>query len=145
MSDPALIGKFLGFWPTEIASKWKPKGQVSLQLGPKGFFTTIFNCLEDKTRIFKGGPHFFNSAGLYLREWKARFDPDKEDFSWAPVWIHLYSLLVEYWNEETLKDIGNNLGAFIKVAKETKYCRYTSYARICVHMHLAKELTYLVS
>jgi len=41
MQDHALIGKFLGFWPTEkalqgwIASKWKPKGQVTLQLGPK--------------------------------------------------------------------------------------------------------------
>lgn len=95
MQDHALIGKFLGFWPTEralhgwIASKWKPKGQVTLQLGPKGFFTAIFNYLEDKTRIFDGGPYFFNSSGLYLTEWKPRFNPDKEDFSWAPVWIRM--------------------------------------------------------
>ena len=74
MRDHALIGKFLGLWPTEkalqgwIVSKWKPKGQVTLQLGPKGFFTAIFHCLEDKTRIFDGGPYFFNSAGLYLRD-----------------------------------------------------------------------------
>ena len=61
MKDHALIGKFLGFWPTQkalhgwITSKWKPKGQVTLQLGPKGFFTATFNCLEDKTRVFEGG------------------------------------------------------------------------------------------
>ena len=91
MRDHALIGKFLGLWPTKkalqgwIASKWKPKGQVTLQLGPKGFFTAIFHCLEDKKRIFDGGPYFFNSAGLYLREWVERFHPDKEDFNWAPV------------------------------------------------------------
>lgn len=151
MSDHALIGKFLGFWPTEkalhgwIASKWKPKGQVTLQLGPKGFFTAIFNCLEDKTRIFEGGLYFFNSAGLYLRDWKARFNPDKEYFNWAPIWIRMYLLPSEYWNEETLKDIGNCLGVFIKVVEETKNRRYTSYARICVHMHLAKELTDSVS
>jgi len=151
MRDHALIGKFLGFWPTEkalqgwIASKWKPKGQVTLQLGPKGFFTAIFHCIEDKMRIFEGGRYFFNSSGLYLTEWKPRFNPDKEDFSWAPVWIRMYSLPVEYWREETLTDIGNKLGTFIKVATETKTRKYTSYARICVQMHLTKALVDSVS
>jgi len=151
MQDHALIGKFLGLWPTEkalqgwIAPKWKPKGQVTLQLGPKGFFTTIFHCVEDKSRIFEGGPYFFNSLGLYLHDWKARFNPDKEDFTWALVWIRLYSLPVEYWKEEMLKDIRNNIGVFIKVAEETKTRRYTSYARICIQMHLTKSLADSVS
>ncbi|TRC70561.1 DUF4283 domain-containing protein, partial [Mannheimia haemolytica] len=43
-----------------------------------------------------------------------------------------YSLPLEYWNEESLKDIGNSLGDFIKIAEETKLRRYTSYACICV-------------
>lgn len=36
MKDHALIGNFIGLWPTEkalegwIASKWKPKGHVTL-------------------------------------------------------------------------------------------------------------------
>ena len=36
MKDHALIGKFIGYWPTEkalqgwITSKWKPKGHVTL-------------------------------------------------------------------------------------------------------------------
>ena len=91
MKDHAIIGKFIGFWPTEralngwIAAKWKPKGDVTLQLGPKGFFTAIFFCLEDKYRILGGGPYFFNSAGFYIRDWKPRFNPDKEDLTWAPV------------------------------------------------------------
>jgi len=82
---------------------------------------------------------------LYLREWKERFNPDKEDFNWAPVWIYLYSLPLEYWNEETVMDIGNSLGVFIKAAEETKTRRYTSYARICVQMHLNKALVDSVS
>jgi len=51
--DNDLIGKFIGLWPTEkvlcgwITVKWNPKGHITLQLGPKGFFTTIFNCVED--------------------------------------------------------------------------------------------------
>lgn len=146
MQDHALIRKFIGTWPTEkalhnwIAAKWKPKGDVSLQLGPKGFFTVIFYCLEDKYRILVEGPYFFNSAGLYLRDWTPRFNPNKEDLTWAPVWIRLYSLPDEYWDEDILKSIGNGLGEYIREAEETKMRRYTSYDRICVFMHLDKAL-----
>jgi len=151
MTDHALIGKFIGMWPTEkalhgwISTKWKPKGDITLQLGPKGFFTVIFYCLEDKFRIITQGPYFFNSVGLYLREWIARFNPDKEDLTWAPVWIRMYSLPEEYWDEGILKDIGSGLGEFIKIAEETKLRRYTSYARICVFMRLDKALPDSVS
>jgi len=75
MKDHALIGKFIGFWLTEkalhgwIAAKWKPKGHTTLQLGPKGFFMAIFNCIEDRNRVLDGGPYFFNAAVLYLRDW----------------------------------------------------------------------------
>jgi len=146
MKYHALIGKFIGFWPTEralygwIEAKWKPKGDVTLQLGPKGFFTTIFLCLEDKYRILGGGPYFFNSAGLYLREWIPKFNPDKEDLTWAPVWIRLYSLPDEYWDEDILKDIGNGVGDFIRAADETRSRKYTSYARICVFIQLNEAL-----
>jgi hypothetical protein len=53
MQDHTLICKFMGLWPSEkallwwIKTRWKPKGDVSLKLGSKGFFTTIFNLVED--------------------------------------------------------------------------------------------------
>lgn len=149
MRDHALIGKFIGLWPTERALRnwinvvWHPKGEITLLLGPKGFFTATFLCLEDRNRVFEGGPYFFNSAGLFLREWVARFNPDKEDLSYAPVWIRLYSLPWEYWGEDSLKSIGSALGDFVKVAEETKADRHTtyaSYARICVYMDLKQPL-----
>eukprot|EP00253_Pinus_taeda_P025482 PITA_25482 len=146
MQDHAVIGKFIGFWPTEralrgwIAAKWKPKGDVTLQLGAKGFFTTIFYCLEDKHRILGGGPYFFNSAGLYLRNWKPRFNPDNEDLAWAPVWIRLFSLLDEYWEEQCLMKIGNGVGKYIRAAEETKNRKFISYARICVFIRLNEAL-----
>ena len=61
MKDDALIGKFIEFWPTKkalygwINAKWKPKDQVTLQLGPKGFFNIIFTYLEDKNQVMDGG------------------------------------------------------------------------------------------
>ena len=120
--------------------KWKPKGDVTLQLGPKGFFTAIFYCLEDKYIILVGGPYFFNSAGLYLRDWIPRFNPDKEDLTWALVWIRLYSLPNEYWEEDILKRIGNGVGEYIRTDEETKSRKYISYARICVFIRLNEAL-----
>jgi hypothetical protein len=120
MQDHAFIGKFMGIWPMEkalnwwIKTTWKPKGQIDLKLGSKGFFTTIFSNLEDHDKVFKGGPYFFNSAGLHFRPWTERFSPEKEDFMVAPVWIRLYSLPHEFWDEEILEGIGNTIGSFVK-------------------------------
>jgi hypothetical protein len=102
MTDHALIGKFMVTWPTEkallvwIKSKWKVKGDISLKLGSKGFFTTVFTYSEDRNRIFDEGPYFFNLTGLHLKYWSECFSPEKEDFTAAPVWIRLYSLPHEF-------------------------------------------------
>ena len=102
MKERALIGKFVGIWPTKktlvwwINSTWKPHGHFDLQLGAKGFFTIIFFNEEDKTKIFENGPCFYNSVGLFLRPWKETFDPNKENMTIAPVWIRMYSLPTKY-------------------------------------------------
>jgi hypothetical protein len=146
MRDHALIGKFLGLWPSErdlikwIQYWWKPKGHYELQLGSKGFFTIILHNLEDCNHIFDGGPYFFNSAGLFLRFWTERFNPEKEDFAHAPVWIRLYSLPQEFWLEEVLAGIGNTIGIYVKSSEATKQRRYTSYARLCVYLNIEKPL-----
>jgi hypothetical protein len=146
MRDYALVGKFLGLWPSErdlirwIQYWWKPKGHYELQLGSKGFFTIIFYNLEDRNRVFDGGPYFFNSAGLFLRFWTEKFSPEKEDFAHAPVWIRLYSLPQEFWLEEVLAGIGNTIGIYVKSSEATKQRRYTSYARICVYLNITKAL-----
>jgi len=89
--EKSLIGKFVGIWPREkdlirlIKSTWNPKGHYDLQLGAKGFFIIIFFNIEDRDRILEAGPYFFFSAGLYLRPWKERFNPETEDMKVALV------------------------------------------------------------
>jgi len=123
MKDHALITKFVGIWPPEKAlvwwvnNTWKAKGGYDLRLGVKCFFTIIFYNMEDKNRVFEGGPYFYNSTCLYLTFWQKRFNPEKEDLSVAPAWLQFYSLPSEFWRPEILEDIGNALGAFVKVAE----------------------------
>jgi hypothetical protein len=84
MRDYALVGKFLGLWPSEhdlvkwIHQWWKPKGDYDLQMGSKGLFTIILHNLEDRNHIFYGGLYFFNSTWLFLRFWNKKFIPEME-------------------------------------------------------------------
>jgi hypothetical protein len=61
-----------------IKSRWKVKGDISLKLGSKGFFTMIFTCSEDRNKVFDEGPYFFNSTGLHLRYWSECFSQRKK-------------------------------------------------------------------
>jgi hypothetical protein len=91
MKTHALICKFMGLWPTErtlrnwIKYHWKPNGEVELHLGSKGFFTTVVMNLEDRDRVFEGGPYFHASPALYMRPGKENFSPEKETFKKVPV------------------------------------------------------------
>jgi len=63
-----------------------------------------------------------------------------EDLTIAPVWIRLYSLLIEFWDDQILVDIGNTLGTFVKSSEQMKVGRYTTYARICIYLDLSKPI-----
>ncbi len=123
-----------------IQHNWKPKGVVDLGLGPKGVFTLIFSHLEDKGRIFEGRSYFLNNVGLYIRHWEACFNPHKEKFIEAPIWVILYSLRVDFWIPKILKGIGKALGFFFKVSKVTKKGKNISYARLGVYMKISQPL-----
>ena len=146
MQTYAIICKFMGLWPTEkylqtwIKYHWKPKGSIDLYLGSKGFFTMVFSNIEEKDRVFEGGPYFFAAAGLYMRLWIMKFVLEHENFTSAPVWVRLYSLPLDYWQTESLSAIGNKLGRFFKVSKATRRGKYISFARICVEMDLSGAL-----
>ena len=114
LNDPALqayrehmwtyviIYKFMGLWPTEKALQtcikyhWKPKGSIDLHLGSNGFLTVVFTNIEDKDRVFEGGPYFYATTGLYMQPWMMNFVPKCETFTSVPVSVRLYSLPLDY-------------------------------------------------
>lgn len=147
MTNYAIICKFMGILPTEKALyTWikynsKLKGELNIHLGSKGFFfTVVFTNMEDRDRIFEGGPYFYVATGIYMRPWTMNFVPERETFTSVPIWIRLYSLPLDYWMPESLKVIGNKLGHFLKISEATLQGKYTSYACICVEMDLSRAL-----
>ena len=101
----------------------------------------VFANIEDKDRVFEGGPYFFAVAGLYMRSWMMNFMLEWETFTSVPIWVRLYSLPLDYWQIESLTAIGNKLGRYtFSPSEATRRGKYTSFARICVEMDLSGAL-----
>jgi hypothetical protein len=75
-----------------------------------------------------------------MRPWKEKFFPEKETFKIVPIWLRLYSLLINYRLPSTFKSIGNKLGKYVKTSEATLKGRYTSYLRICIEMDVSGAL-----
>jgi hypothetical protein len=146
MKVHVLICKSMGLWPTKkalcnwIKYHWKPNGEVELHMGLKGFFTMVFINLEDRDKVFEGGPYFHASTRLYMQPWKENFSPEKETLKKVSVWMRLYSLPLYYWLPSTFEAIGNKLEKYIKTVEVTLRGRYTSYARICIETDVSGAL-----
>jgi len=145
LAETCLIGKFTGLWPSPKAveawtnDRWKSliKGNVSLFAVGRGFFVFNFPSKEDCDLVFRSGPYFMGSRGLFLAPWTPDFNPEAE-ITAAPVWVRLPHLPLHLWGIESLEDIGNKLGRYLDKA-DPKGDQYTC-ARICVEVNLEKGL-----
>jgi hypothetical protein len=145
LAERALIGKFTGLWPSPksveawIEERWRSmiKGSILRSAVGRGYFVFCFSEKEDRDLVFRSGPYFMGSRGLYLAPWTLDFNPGAE-ITAAPVWVRLPHLPLHLWGESTLEDIGNKLGRFLDSVKP-KEEQYTC-ARICVEVNLEKGL-----
>jgi hypothetical protein len=145
LSERGLVGQFMGLWPSAkttdawVQRNWKPHLKQGVTCYPlsSGFFLFEFINKEDKDLIFRNGPYFMGTQGLYLNRWTPDFDPMVELPKEVPVWVRLPNLPVHCWNYEALQKIGNGIGKFIDKAdnKSIYNC-----ARICVEVDLEAGL-----
>ncbi|XP_057860936.2 uncharacterized protein LOC131069494 [Cryptomeria japonica] len=125
-SDWSLVGKMKG-WCVE---NWKCK--IKLKTLPNGFFLVITEDDKDKQGILNNEPFFMGGRGLYVRDWEPNFNPVLAPIEEVPVWLTLYNLPKEYWNEEFFQTLGNKLGFYIKVDEAIESKDFSMYARICI-------------
>jgi hypothetical protein len=141
LSNRGLVGKFMGLWPSSkttdnwIQKNWCPliQNNVTCYAVGRGFFIFEFISEEDRELIFRNGPYFMGTQGLYLNFWMPFFDLVVEVPKDVPVWVKLPNLLIHCWNPNSLQEIGNGLGKYID--REDPKDQY-SYACICVEVDL---------
>ena len=122
-----------------IAEHWNPivQGQVSLFAAGRGYFVFLFLNKEECDLVFRSGPFFMGSRGLFLAPWTLGFNPETK-ITVAPVWVRLPHLPLHLWGKISLADIGNKLGRYLDSA-DPKGGQFTC-AYICVEVNLEKGL-----
>eukprot|EP00253_Pinus_taeda_P028296 PITA_28296 len=121
LAEKGLIGQFTGLWPSPrtvqrwVEHNWSDKipGKISIRFCGKGYYTFLFESKADKDLIFRNGPYFMDSRGLYLNKWTPDFDPELDIPYAVPVWVRLPHLPLHCWGDESVKAIGNAVGKYI--------------------------------
>ena len=73
-----------------IAKHWNPivQGHVSLFVAGRGYFVFLLLNKEECDLVFRSGPFFMGSRGLFLAPWTLGFNLEAE-ITAAPVWVRL--------------------------------------------------------
>jgi hypothetical protein len=145
LANRGLVGQFMGLWPSTkttddwIQRNWRPNlanGVTCYPVG-RGYFVFEFITEEDRDLVFRNGPYFMGTQGLYLNKWSPDFNPLMDMPKEVPVWVRLPNLPIHCWDNESLLRIGNGVGRFIDKADHKG--QYTC-ARICVEVNLEAGL-----
>ena len=122
LAERGLVGQFMGLWSSAkttddwIQRNWRPLLKHSVTCYPvgRGFYIFEFISKEDRDLIFRSGPYFMGSQGLYLNRWSPDFDPTVDAPKEVPVWVRLPNLPVHCWNSQLLERIGNKICQYIE-------------------------------
>jgi hypothetical protein len=87
----------------EKNSKKMIKVQLLTTFCGKEFYVFLFEIKADRDLIFRNGPYFMGTRGMYLNQWTPRFSPENDIPSIVLVWVRLPFLPLHCWNDETIK------------------------------------------
>ncbi|GLJ27743.1 hypothetical protein SUGI_0544530 [Cryptomeria japonica] len=132
----AIIARVVGpKFPRKIIRSWIDENwgkHIIIKFLPKNFFVAIFADGSERDRTLGLKNWFLNEHPLYLQPWMPNFDPTTLAVYEKPIWIRLYNLPIEYWNESCLEKIGRTLGTLLELDEEIIENDLYTYARMKV-------------
>ncbi|GLJ46396.1 hypothetical protein SUGI_0977840 [Cryptomeria japonica] len=130
----AIIARFVGpKFPRNTIRSWIIENwgkHVMVKFLPKNFFVAIFKDEAERDKTLGLENWFLDNHPLYLQPWTPNFDPTPLAIYDKPVWIRLYSLPIEYWNESCLEKIGKTLGSLLEFDEDIIENDLYTYAKM---------------
>ncbi|KAK3218488.1 hypothetical protein Dsin_012458 [Dipteronia sinensis] len=141
-----LVGYFIEKKPhfslvNNIAMRlWGNRGVQEVLANDRGFF--FFKFLDDEacSNVLESGRWLFAGRMVILKKWHPRLILTKETCSKIPVWVKLFNIPYEYWNEEGLSHIASAVGKPLYADSLTESMKRISYARVCIEIDATCEL-----
>ncbi|KAK2637512.1 hypothetical protein Ddye_032304 [Dipteronia dyeriana] len=77
---------------------------------------------------------------VILKKWHPRLNLSKDSYSKIPVWVKLFNIPHEYWNEEGLSHIARAVGKPLYADGLTESMKRISFARVCIEIDASCDL-----
>ena len=141
-----VFGKSMGynFLLSKLYALWQPKGKIDCVDLDCDFYLIKFSLKEDHDNVLIKGPWFIGEHFLSIRPWKANFRPKEANITSVAVWVRLPRLLIEYYDLEALKEIGQAIGTVLRIDTYTATEARGRYARLCIQVDIEKPLIYMI-
>ncbi|XP_019168853.1 PREDICTED: uncharacterized protein LOC109164759 [Ipomoea nil] len=105
-----------------------------------GCFVARFSSRRDYLHVLIDGPWKVFDNYLVAQRWVPQFDPSKAKLAKMVVWVRLPKLFVEYFRDDIIKKILNNVGKPLKLDRTTTAVTKGRFARAAVEIDLDKPL-----
>ncbi|XP_028066232.1 uncharacterized protein LOC114269176 [Camellia sinensis] len=106
-------------------------GLKEVQANGEGFMF-FFENSDSCSKVLEGGPWYIGNQLLILKKWKRMMRLTKEQVSQIPVWVKLFNVPMEYWDDEGLSRIASKIGVPLFMDHLSSSGNRISFAR-CEH------------
>ncbi|KAL8474400.1 hypothetical protein ACS0TY_031028 [Phlomoides rotata] len=123
-----------------LSDLWKLNSRWSMVHLGKGYYNIMIDNLEDRDRIFRRRTWSIKPGFMRLMPWVPNFDPYNVNTSVAQVWIRLFQLPLEYWQDPIIVALASAVGMVIRLDDVTRQKESAHFARVLVEVDLKKDL-----
>lgn len=78
---------------------------------------------------------------LHVQHWRPNFVVEEVKITTLPVWVRFSKVPLEYYKEEWLKKVGDNIGRTIRVDMTTRVTTRGKFASVCIELEINKPLS----
>ncbi|XP_060194890.1 uncharacterized protein LOC132624075 [Lycium barbarum] len=144
--ESAIIGYVVGDTPYAnrmegyVTRVWNFVTKPMVLMHDEGYYIFKFNSIQDKDKVLKAGPYYFNNKPLILKTWELDFNFEQEALSVIPIWVKFLGLPAGYWSPEALSKIASVVGKPLYTDEFTANAEKISYARILMEADVSQDL-----
>lgn len=111
-----------------------------MEIIDKNIFLFQFDSRDDRERISRNGPWFFDKSLLVLEAPKINQRSFDMEFKQVDFWLRIINLPIGLKNEKVAKKIGNNLGEYLEMDINKNDTYWGNNIRIRVKLDISKPL-----
>ncbi|KAK3189533.1 hypothetical protein Dsin_029094 [Dipteronia sinensis] len=119
---------------------WGNHGLLEVLANEKGFYFFKFSDDEACSNVLEADPWLFAGRMVILKKWHPMLILSKDFYSKISVWVKLFNIPHEYWNEEGLSHIASADGKPLYADSLTESMKRISFARVCVEIDASCNL-----